>query len=242
MHFSKNWHLFFDCIAYLSSFIAFRYSSSLPQNNTFTLIRDDEKYWLHLSIGAILGAYVFGSLNLSMNGLFRLGHSVAGALFGAVLFVEFYKRKNKIIGSTGTVFVLPVVIGIIIGRLGCFFSGLDDETFGIETKSFLGVDFGDKIFRHPVQLYESFSMIIFLVIVWRLKKQFYSIYQSAVFYLFIFYYSFQRFIWEFFKPYPMLFYKLNIFHFVCLSLNVYSIYMILHMFRRNHQNENVYKV
>ena len=55
---------------------------------------------------------------------------------------------------TGDLFALPLTIGIAVGRIGCFLSGLDDGTFGTPTAAWTGVDFGDGIPRHPTQLYE----------------------------------------------------------------------------------------
>src|SRR5262249_14190211 len=53
---------------------------------------------------------------------------------------------------------IPLAVGIAIGRIGCFLTGLDDGTFGTPTTLWLGIDFGDGIARHPTQLYE----IVFL--------------------------------------------------------------------------------
>jgi phosphatidylglycerol---prolipoprotein diacylglyceryl transferase len=58
--------------------------------------------------------------------------------------------------------VAPLALGIAVGRWGCIFAGLPDCTFGVATTLPWGVDFGDAIRRHPVQLYESFAMLGFL--------------------------------------------------------------------------------
>jgi prolipoprotein diacylglyceryltransferase len=58
---------------------------------------------------------------------------------------------------------LPLAIGIAVGRLGCFFAGLDDFTYGTPTTLPWGHDFGDGIARHPVQLYESAAMAAFAI-------------------------------------------------------------------------------
>lgn len=49
-----------------------------------------------------------------------------------------------------------------VGRLGCFFAGLPDYTYGVPTDLPWGVNFGDGVPRHPVQLYESAAMLLFL--------------------------------------------------------------------------------
>jgi len=56
-------------------------------------------------------------------------------------------------------FVFPLIIGMAIGRIGCFLTGLADHTYGVATSLPWGIDFGDGIRRHPTQLYE----IVFLL-------------------------------------------------------------------------------
>jgi len=45
-------------------------------------------------------------------------------------------------------------VGLIIGRVGCFLAGLEDDTYGIPTDLPWGVDLGDGVRRHPTQLYD----------------------------------------------------------------------------------------
>jgi len=42
-----------------------------------------------------------------------------------------------------------------VGRIGCFLSGIADQTYGVATALPWGHDFGDGVLRHPVQLYEA---------------------------------------------------------------------------------------
>ena len=44
--------------------------------------------------------------------------------------VELWKWRRGVHRSTGGAFVLPLAVGIAVGRLGCFFSGLADYTYG----------------------------------------------------------------------------------------------------------------
>ena len=90
-----------------------------------------------------------------MSGIAR---SVEGALAGGIVAIELYKWRHGISLRTGARFALPLAIGIAIGRLGCYFAGLDDFTYGTPTALPWGHDFGDGILRHPVQLYESVAM------------------------------------------------------------------------------------
>lgn len=86
------------------------------------------------------------------------GKSILGAILGAWLAIELCKKCIGLTQPTGDTFAQALILAIIIGRLGCFLCGLSDHTYGIETTLPWGVDFGDGIFRHPLQLYE----IIFL--------------------------------------------------------------------------------
>lgn len=82
------------------------------------------------------------------------GKTIVGALIGGLIAVEWIKRRLGVVIATGDLLVLPLVLGIGIGRIGCFLSGLADGTYGVATDLPWGVDFGDGVFRHPTQLYE----------------------------------------------------------------------------------------
>ncbi len=92
---------------------------------------------------------------------------MVGGLLGGLLGVECAKKVGGIRRSTGDAFVYPVLLGLIIGRMGCFVAGLADGTFGLPTALPWAVDFGDGIPRHPVQLYE----ILFALALWRALRR-----------------------------------------------------------------------
>jgi hypothetical protein len=185
--------------------------------------RTDPGYFLSLASGAILGAWIAGSLNTLRQLEPTLSHSIAGALAGAIVGVELYKGARGITGSTGGIFVGSVAAGIVIGRFGCLFSGLPDRTYGIPTRLQWAVDLGDGIGRHPVQIYESLSMALFLAVYltglavgapWAMRRGFYVL---------VVWYGAQRFAWEFLKPYPRLIGPFNVFHLICAGLIVYGV-------------------
>jgi phosphatidylglycerol:prolipoprotein diacylglycerol transferase len=185
-------------------------------------LKVDGGYFLALAPGAVVGAWLAGSANTLMGAAPELSHSVVGALVGAIVAVEIYKAIRGVRGSTGGVFVGSFSIGVVIGRFGCFFAGLPDRTYGIPTQLPWGVDLGDGISRHPVQLYESAAMALFLVVYllglqrradWAMRRGFYVMCA---------WYGLQRFAWEFLKPYPKLIGPLNLFHLMCLGLIAYG--------------------
>jgi len=87
------------------------------------------------------------------------GKTIVGGLVGGLIAVEWIKRRLGVVVATGDLLVLPLIVGIAVGRIGCFLSGLADRTYGSATTLPWGVDFGDGVARHPTQLYE----IVFLV-------------------------------------------------------------------------------
>ena len=197
-------------------------------------VKSGPGYFLGLAAGAVLGAWLAGSLNTLRGPAPTLSHSIAGAMAGAIVGVELYKAIRRIKGSTGGVFVGSLSVGIIVGRFGCLFSGLEDRTYGVATTLPWAVDLGDGIGRHPVQIYESGAMAVFLVVYltalarradWAMKRGFYVAVAC---------YGAQRFCWEFLKPYPKLLGPFNLFHLISLGLVVYGCVW----FVRDHRRES----
>ena len=82
------------------------------------------------------------------------GKTIVGGLLGGWAGIEVAKKFLGITRSTGDLFVFPLILGMCLGRVGCFLTGLDDHTHGTATGLPWGVDFGDGVRRHPAQLYE----------------------------------------------------------------------------------------
>jgi phosphatidylglycerol:prolipoprotein diacylglycerol transferase len=82
------------------------------------------------------------------------GKTIVGGLAGGTIAVEWIKRRLGVVVATGDLLVVPLILGIAIGRIGCFLSGLGDRTYGGPTSLAWGVDFGDGVLRHPTQVYE----------------------------------------------------------------------------------------
>jgi prolipoprotein diacylglyceryltransferase len=172
--------------------------------------------------GATLGAYLFGSANLWLSGIGGVARSIEGAIAGGIVGIEALKWRSGIRGSTGLRLVAPLAAAIAVGRLGCFFAGLDDMTYGTPTALPWGVDFGDGVPRHPVQLYEAAAMAAFLFAFVLLLRQEGEMGRRTGFYLFVAVYALQRFGWEFLKPYGTIIGPLNLFHLLSLALIAYA--------------------
>ena len=94
------------------------------------------------------------------------GKTIVGGLLGGWTGIEFAKKRLGLAQSTGDGFLWPLALGNAIGRLGCFFTGLSDRTYGVATTLPWGVDFGDGVSRHPAQLYESAYVLALATTIW----------------------------------------------------------------------------
>jgi prolipoprotein diacylglyceryltransferase len=86
--------------------------------------------------------------------LLLAGKTIVGGLLGGLAATELVKWRIGERTATGDLYVFPLIVGIAIGRVGCFLTGLADDTYGTATALPWGVDFGDGVHRHPTQLYE----------------------------------------------------------------------------------------
>ena len=100
---------------------------------------------------------------------FLAGKTIVGGLLGGLVVVEVVKWVLGERRSTGDLFAIPLAVGIAIGRIGCFLTGLDDHTYGVATSLPWGVDFGDGVSRHPTQLYECIFLVAFAIVLARVR-------------------------------------------------------------------------
>jgi phosphatidylglycerol:prolipoprotein diacylglycerol transferase len=128
------------------------------------------------------------------------GKSVAGALIGGLVLVECVKRWIGVRRSTGDLYVLPLCLGIALGRVGCFLSGLDDHTYGIATSLPWGVDFGDGVRRHPTQLYEVALLVP--IAIWAARRLRAGVMDGSIFRGFLIAYLAFRIALDVVKPEP----------------------------------------
>lgn len=129
------------------------------------------------------------------------GKTIVGGLLGGWVGVEIAKHTLGVKTSTGDAVVFPLIVGMAIGRIGCFLTGLEDHTHGVETTLPWGVDFGDGILRHPTQLYDIAWLLlsgIVLLFVLRLGP----LANGTFFRVFLADYLLYRFFIEFIKPSP----------------------------------------
>jgi phosphatidylglycerol:prolipoprotein diacylglycerol transferase len=148
--------------------------------------------------------------------------TIVGGLLGGLIAIEITK---KIIGETkssGDLFAYPMILGMLIGRIGCFTMGMLEDTYGTVTTSIFGMDLGDGLKRHPVVLYEMF----FLICVWitlRLIERKVTFKNGYRFKLFLISYLIFRLMLDFIKPGDRYFYGLGTIQISCIfGLMYYS--------------------
>jgi prolipoprotein diacylglyceryltransferase len=161
-------HWVFESLAYLVGARLYAYF----KRRTGDSIDDVDRWWVVAAafLGAALGSkliVIVDHPSLSLEHLTEPlavldGKSVVGGLIGALIAVEWAKRRLGVTRATGDLFAFPLVIGIAIGRVGCFLSGLEDHTHGLAANVPWAIDFGDGIPRHPAQLYEIAFLLLVL--------------------------------------------------------------------------------
>ena len=156
-------HLVFEILAYSLGYRFYAYLRS----KTHDPISEGDRMWIFIgaAFGGFLGGHILGILerpddwSKGVNWLYFMGNkTILGGLLGGLIGVEFTKKRIGVTTSSGDLMTFPLIFAMIIGRLGCHLEGLEDGTFGNPTTFFMGMNFGDGILRHPVNLYE----IIFL--------------------------------------------------------------------------------
>ena len=154
-------HPIFETLAFLAGL---RYYFALRKKRG-DAISDPHRLWILAAAGAgaLLGSRILGALEhpawLKEPTLASLltalnNKTIVGGLLGGVAGVEIVK---KILGETrrsGDLFVFPILLAMMVGRVGCLLTSLEDRMAGVPTSLPWGVDFGDGIPRHPLMLYE----------------------------------------------------------------------------------------
>jgi phosphatidylglycerol:prolipoprotein diacylglycerol transferase len=160
--------------------------------------------------------------------------TILGGLLGGLITIELCKWFANIRASSGDLMTYPIIVGLIIGRIGCAFAGLEDGTYGIPTSLPWGMDLGDGIFRHPTNLYEIlFLFVIFIVL--QANDARIQRYDGLKFKLFLFSYLVFRFAVEFIKPDPKIVAGLSAIQIAALCGMIYYVIVIyLTLLEREH--------
>jgi len=200
---------------------------------------------LGIIVGGRLGYVIFYNYDYYSKNLLDIlkiwqgGMSFHGGLIGVVFVSIWFAKKN----NQNPFIYLDIVslvapIGIFFGRIANF---INSELYGIETNLPWAVKFVkvDNLFRHPSQLYEAFfeGLILFIILIFFRNKKI-SQTPGVISGLFLIFYSFFRFVLEFFRvPDEQLGYLFlnfsmgQIFSFILFLLGIYLI-MVKHEIKK----------
>jgi phosphatidylglycerol---prolipoprotein diacylglyceryl transferase len=189
-------------------FIGFRYFLHLRRKQG-DVIEEPNRIWIVIGaiFGALVGSRLIGALEnpeawvQSPHPLryFYQNKTVVGGFLGGLFGVELLKKFIGERKASGDLFVFPMLLALIIGRIGCFSMGVYEETYGLPTSLFTGMNLGDSVPRHPVTLYEIGFLFLFWMLLYQIQKQV-LLQNGALFKLFMIGYLLFRFLLDFLKP------------------------------------------
>jgi prolipoprotein diacylglyceryltransferase len=226
------WHAVFETLAF---FVGIRVYYFLRKRTTDS-ISDTNR--IIIMIGAMIGALIGSRVIALLENPDEMAHqtfltlfqnkTVAGGFLGGLFGVELFKKIIGVKAASGDLYVIPIIIALFIGRIGCFSMGIAEPTYGNETNFFLGMDLGDGLTRHPVALYEMFFMIALFIFFQKIKNN--NLINGDRFKLFMFLYFLFRFLIEFLKPYKPLFLHLSSIQWSSIFIFVYYYKFIFRIF------------
>ena len=216
-------------------FTAFRYYIYRRQN--VDPINDSNRTWIIVAavFGALAGSRLIGGLenpDALMNArnklvFFYQNKTVLGGFLGGIAGVEISKYFLKEKQSSGDLFTYPMILGLIIGRIGCFSMGVFEETYGSVSNLPWAMDLGDGLHRHPLALYE----IVFLLLLWfliiKIEKK-YLLANGSRFKIFMISYIFYRLCIDFIKPHYSVVFGLSTIQLTALAGLIYYYRYIIH--------------
>jgi phosphatidylglycerol:prolipoprotein diacylglycerol transferase len=227
-------HLLFEASAY---FVAFRVYLAMRRRRGDVI--EDAPRWSIVTaaaIGAVVGSRVLFWLedpsltaaHLTDAAFLIGGKTIVGGLLGGWIAVEIAKRFLGIRGATGDLFAAPLAVGIAIGRIGCFLTGLEDRTYGVASSLPWAVDFGDGIRRHPTALYESVFMLAVAVALTRWSR---SAHRGDLFKAFMASYLAFRLLVDAIKPEVRVALGLSSIQWACVAGLAYYLWWFIRMWR-----------
>lgn len=226
-------HYLFEVLAF---FIGIRVYYYLKRN-TVDPISDDNRLWIMLGamVGALIGSRLVAVLedpqslsNLTFLYIYESKTIIGGLLFG-LFGVELIKKIIDVKIASGDLYVVPILVALFIGRIGCFSMGVDEPVYGIETRFVTGMDLGDGLLRHPVILYEMFFLLCLLLLFYLVRNK--NLLNGDRFKLFMVLYFLFRFFIEFLKPYHPLFLNLSSIHWSAIFILIYYYKFITRLFK-----------
>ncbi len=228
-----NLHIIFETLAF---FVGVRLYYYLKKG-IVDPISDINRLWILLGamLGALIGSRVIAMLEnpseiANQTWLtFYQNKTVAGGFLGGLFGVEAIKKIIGVTTASGDIYVIPIIVALFIGRIGCFSMGVAENTYGVETQFIFGMDLGDGKLRHPIALYEMAYMVLLFGLFQKIKHV--QLRNGDRFKLFMVLYFLYRFAVEFIKPYHPLFLGLSSIQWSALFIFGYYYQFILRLIR-----------
>ncbi len=225
-------------LEFLAFTFGYWYYTHLSKKSRATPLSPDARWAVivGMAVGALLGSRLIAALENPALFFdppsilyYFTSKTVAGGFFGGIIGVEIAKKIIGIKRRTGDFFVFPVILATMIGRLGCFLTGVTDGTVGNPSNVPWALDQGDGILRHPTSAYEivlCLVMFVSLKIADRYRTQL-KLREGDLFAIFILAYFLYRFFVEFIKPSNPIFLNLNSIQVASLIAVLYYCYFFI---------------
>ncbi len=215
-------HFVLETLAY---FVGFRLYVELRRRGA-DVVHEETRWWVitAAAVGAAIGSKLLSILEdpayLAAHWRDPLqlmnGKTIVGGLIGGWIAVEICKRRLGERERTGDLFVLPLCVGMAIGRVGCFLTGPSDHTFGAASSVPWAIDCGDGIRRHPLPLYEILFLLALAGLLWRVLSRPHV--NGDTFKMFMCAYMGWRFVTEFLKDRDPLVLGITAIQWACLGV------------------------
>ncbi len=231
-----NSHLVFEILAYS---LGFRYYLWLRRHR-HDAISDADRLWIFIgaAAGGLVGSRLLGVLEdprLLFDPAYRSqlplfqhigwlallqSKTIVGGLLGGLIGVELTKKWIGVYTSSGDLMVYPIVLGMVLGRIGCFLAGITDGTHGSPCNYPWCMNLGDGIPRHPAALYEIVFWLTLGAFLYLLEQR-YVLTNGSRFKILLASYLVFRFFSEFIKPVYYFEFGLSSIQLACLAGIVY---------------------
>jgi phosphatidylglycerol---prolipoprotein diacylglyceryl transferase len=199
------WHTITET---LGIFVGFRYFLYLRKRSVDS-IDSNNRIWIIIGaiFGSLIGSRLIGGLEdittlqnaFNKPLYFYQNKTVVGGFVGGLFGVELMKKLIKEPQPSGDLFTYPMILALIIGRIGCFSMGIYEETYGVPTTLPWAINLGDDVLRHPVCLYEITFLITLWISIVQINKRL-LLANGAKFKLFMVSYLMFRLLLDFIKP------------------------------------------
>jgi phosphatidylglycerol:prolipoprotein diacylglycerol transferase len=202
-------------VGFLIAYFVLRWAAINKKVKNLTKERVDTLL-LYIIIGTIVGARVlefvfynpsiFWTNPLEVLYVWHGGMSFHGGLIGIAVATWLFCRKYKVkFYDLADLLAIPAAFIFFLGRIANF---INAELVGNVTNVSWGVNFnneydafGNRVFRHPVQIYESLkNLLIFFILLFVSRSKKFA--KGFIFWLFVLLYGILRFITNFWRDEP----------------------------------------